>query len=78
MTYILEIGQNSYSIYSGKKLGEGAYGDVYEGVNNNTGRKLAIKIIRLDSLRGKFHLDHEYEKALEYQINEAKTLIKLT
>lgn len=37
---------DGYKVYLSKLLGEGSYGAVYEGVNDNTGEKVAIKLLK--------------------------------
>ena len=37
---------DGYKVYLGKLLGEGSYGSVYEGLNDKTGEKVAIKLLK--------------------------------
>jgi predicted Ser/Thr protein kinase len=65
MTHILQIENRSYEVYTNKELGKGMFGSVFEGLDHQTGGRLAIKLIRLDVLEKNFPIKHEYEKMLQ-------------
>lgn len=37
---------DGYKIYMSKKLGQGSYGAVYIGTNDDTGEEVAVKILK--------------------------------
>ena len=42
----LSIG-NNYKLYIGKKLGNGAFGDIFQGINTSNNKKIAIKLEKM-------------------------------
>src|SRR3972149_11128482 len=46
----------------GKQLGDGTFGNIYEGIEKSTGKKVAIKIIDKSKLKNKENIEDSFNK----------------
>jgi serine/threonine protein kinase len=56
-------------------LGEGAFGKVFKGVDTETARPVAIKIINIDKLMAKY-TSHDIQKKLRRYLRDEELLMK--
>lgn len=71
---------SEYVYNTHESIGKGTYGEVYLGIHNKTNEKVAIKVIKLDTVpmaESKLHLESFKNEMTNMQLAENPHIVRL-